>query len=139
MARFGRKVKAEASIPTASMADISFLLLFFLLSITIFEMGEGLDVHLPKSLTGEKLPRESVSRIWIDAGGKISIDDKTVSMQEIEPVIARKWRDNPGMIVEFKADRDLRYRVMHDAIEQLKRANALSVAFSTDEELSGTK
>lgn len=137
MSRFVKKSKIEPKIPSASMADIAFLLLIFFLATTIFKMEEGLNVYLPKAITSERLPRESVAHIWINAAGKISIDDKIVMMREIEPVIAQKWRDNPTMIVGFKTDRNVPYRVMHDAMEQLKRANALSVAFNTDKKLSG--
>lgn len=137
MSRFKKKSKIEPKIPTASMADIAFLLLIFFLATTIFKMEEGLNVHLPKAITAERVPRESVSHIWINASGKISIDDKIVMVQEIEPVMAQKWRDNPAMIVGFKTDRQVPYRIMNDAMEQLKRANALSVVFNTDKKSSG--
>ena len=137
MARFKKKSKIEPKIPTASMADIAFLLLIFFLATTIFKMEEGLVVHLPKAVATERLPRELVSHIWVSAAGKISIDDKIVDMGQIEPVMAQKWRDNPGMIVGFKTDRSVPYRIMNDAMEQLKRANALSVAFNTDKKRSG--
>jgi biopolymer transport protein ExbD len=135
--RFGRKVRIEPKIPTASMADLAFLLLIFFMATTIFKLEEGLEVHLPKAIMGEKLPREMVSHIWINAAGKISIDDKIVMVTEIEPVIAQKWRENPGMIVGFKTDQNVPYRIMDQAMEQLKRANALSVAFNTDKKLRG--
>jgi biopolymer transport protein ExbD len=137
MSRFKKKSKIEPKIPTASMADIAFLLLIFFLATTIFKMEEGLNVQLPKAVTAERVPRESVSHIWINASGKISIDDKIVLMQEIEPVMAQKWRDNPSIIVGFKTDRQVPYRIMHDAMEQLKRANALSVVFNTDKKRAG--
>lgn len=137
MARFKKKSKIEPNIPTASMADIAFLLLIFFLATTIFKMEEGLVVHLPKAFATERLPREMVSHIWVSAAGKISIDDKIVDMAQVEPVMAQKWRDNPGMIVGFKTDLNVPYRIMNDAMEQLKRANALSVAFNTDKKRSG--
>lgn len=137
MAQFGRKAKIEARIPTSSMADIAFLLLIFFLATTIFKLEEGLVVHLPKAVTGERIPRESVSHIWIDARGRISIDDKFVEMENIEPIMAQKWRENPALIVGFQTDRNVPYRIVHEAMEQLKRANALSVAFNIDKKLSG--
>jgi len=136
MAQFGRKAKIEAKIPTSSMADIAFLLLIFFLATTIFKMEEGLVVHLPKAVTGDKMARETISHIWINAAGKISIDDKLVEMDNIEPIMAQKWRDNPALIVGFQTDRNVPYRIMHDAMEQLKRANALSVAFNVEKKLS---
>lgn len=137
MAQFGRKAKIEAKIPTSSMADIAFLLLIFFLATTIFKLEEGLVVHLPKAVTGERIPRESVSHIWIDARGRISIDDKFVEMESIEPIMAQKWRENPSLIVGFQTDRNVPYRIVHEAMEQLKRANALSVAFNIEKKLSG--
>jgi biopolymer transport protein ExbD len=136
MAQFGRKAKIEAKIPTSSMADIAFLLLIFFLATTIFKMEEGLVVHLPKAVTGDKMARETISHIWINAAGKISIDDKIVEMDNIEPIMAQKWRDNPALVVGFQTDRNVPYRIMHDAMEQLKRANALSVAFNVEKKLS---
>jgi biopolymer transport protein ExbD len=133
---FGRKAKIEAKIPSASMADIAFLLLIFFLATTIFRMEEGLVVHLPKAVTGERIPRESVSHIWIDSSGKISIDDKIVEIENIEPIMAQKWRENPILIVGFQTDVNVPYRIVHDAMEQLKRANALSVAFNIEKKLS---
>ena len=136
MSRFKKKAKIEPKIPAASMADIAFLLLIFFLATTIFKMEEGLNVHLPKAVMADRVPRESVSHIWINAAGNISIDDKIVTMNQIEPVMAQKWRDNPSMMVGFKTDRNVPYRIMHDAMEQLKRANALSVVFNTDKRRS---
>ena len=132
MAKINRTITTQSKVPTSSMADIAFLLLIFFLATTIFKMEEGLNVTLPKAVTAERVKRELVSHIWIDASGKISIDDKIVMMNEIEPVMTRKWRDNPMMIVGFKTDRQVPYRIMHDAMEQLKRANALSVVFNSD-------
>jgi biopolymer transport protein ExbD len=137
LAEFGRKAKIEPKIPTASMADVAFLLLIFFLATTIFRMEEGLTVHLPKAVTGEKIPREAVSHIWINAAGKISIDDKIVDMGDIEPIMAQKWRENPILIVGFQTDTSVPYRIVNNAMEQLKRANALSVAFNVDKKLTG--
>jgi biopolymer transport protein ExbD len=88
-------------------------------------------------VTGEKIPREAVSHIWINAAGKISIDDKIVDMGDIEPIMAQKWRENPILIVGFQTDTSVPYRIVNNAMEQLKRANALSVAFNVDKKLTG--
>ena len=87
MSRFKKKSKIEPKIPTASMADIAFLLLIYFLATTIFKMEEGLNVHLPKAVTAERVPRESVSHIWIDASGKISIDDKSLVIVAVTVIV----------------------------------------------------
>ena len=132
--RFEKKTKIEPKIPTASMADIAFLLLIFFLATTIFRMEEGLSVHLPRAEAGEKVPREKVTHVWIDAAGNISIDDNVVTMQSIEPILVDKLRTNPSIIVGFNADRSVPYRTMDRAMEQLKNANTYSVSFTNDRE-----
>jgi len=130
--RFEKKTKIEPKIPTSSMADIAFLLLIFFLATTIFRMEEGLSVHLPRAEAGEKVPREKVTHIWIDGAGNVSIDDNIITMQSIEPILVDKLRSNPAIIVGFNADRSVPYRIMDQAMEQLKNANTYSVSFTTD-------
>jgi biopolymer transport protein ExbD len=132
--RFERKIRASSKIPTASMADIAFLLLIFFMVTTIFKVEEGLSIHLPKAVVGEKVPREKVATIWVDARGRVSIDDLIVKIQDIEPIIAAKMRENPMLIVSFKADEGVQYEIMDRTMEQLKMANALNISFATEEE-----
>lgn len=43
-----RKVPQEAEIPTASMADIAFLLIIFFMTSTVFMREKGLKIALPE-------------------------------------------------------------------------------------------
>ena len=55
--RWKRPVRVEAWIPTASTADIAFLLLIFFMATTIFRMENGLPVTLPRAEAGVPVPR----------------------------------------------------------------------------------
>lgn len=126
-----RKEGSGAKIPTASMADIAFLLIIFFMVTTIFKLEEGLPISLPRTEAGEKIPREKIAHIWVDGAGTVAIDDLVVGMTDIEPLVLAKLRENPALIIAFNTDTNAPYGVMDDAIEQLKRANALSVSFTT--------
>jgi biopolymer transport protein ExbD len=126
-----RKAGTGARIPTSSMADIAFLLIVFFMVTTIFKLEQGLAITLPRSTAGEKIPREKVAHIWIDRKGTISIDDLVVGVQDIEPLILAKIRENPGLIVSFNTDERAPYRIVNDAMERLKLASALRVSFTT--------
>ena len=65
------------------MAYIAFLLLIFFMVTTIFKMEDGLQITLPRAETAAKQKRDRVSRIWIDAVGNISIQDKLVEVSQI--------------------------------------------------------
>jgi biopolymer transport protein ExbD len=131
---FERSQKIENKVPTASMADIAFLLLIFFMTTTIFKMEDGLPVTLPRAETAAKQQREKISRIWIDAAGNISINDKLVSVENIENIIVTLMQEKPDLIVAFNADDRAPYGTVSDVMEQLKKANAVRVSFTSDPE-----
>ena len=126
-----RKAGSGASIPTSSMADIAFLLIVFFMVTTIFKLEQGLAITLPRSIAGEKIPREKIAHIWIDRTGVLSIDDMVISVPDIEPLVLAKLRENPGVIIAFNSDENAPYRIVNEAMERLKLANALRIAFTT--------
>jgi len=50
---------------------------------------------------------------------------------EIEPMVVAKMRENPALIIAFNTDERAPYRVVDEAMERLKLANALRIAFTT--------
>ncbi len=126
-----RKAGTGARIPTSSMADIAFLLIVFFMVTTIFKLEQGLAITLPRSTAGDKIPREKVAHIWIDRTGVISIDDMVISVPDIEPMVLSKIRENNGLIISFNTDEKAPYKMVNEAMERLKLANALRVSFTT--------
>jgi biopolymer transport protein ExbD len=134
---FQRDSKIENNVPTSSMADIAFLLLIFFMVTTIFKMEDGLIVTLPRAETAVKQKREMVLRVWIDAAGNISIQDKLVALDLINDIMTNALTENPILIVAFNADHRTPSGIVHDVMEELKEANAVRVSFTSDPELSG--
>lgn len=116
------------------MADIAFLLLIFFMTTTIFKMEDGLPVTLPRVETSQKQQREMISRIWINRAGVISINDKLVAVENIEAIITSMMQEKPNLIVAFNADDRCPYSVVSDVMEELKKANAVRVSFTSDPE-----
>jgi biopolymer transport protein ExbD len=132
--KFERRSKAENKIPTSSMADIAFLLLIFFMSTTIFKMEEGLPISLPRAETAAKQEREKVLRVWIDPSGRISIQDKLVEVPQIKDIMVTAMKENPSLIVAFNADHRTPNGIVSDVMEELKKANAVRVSFTSDKE-----
>lgn len=116
------------------MADIAFLLLIFFMTTTIFKMEDGLPVTLPRVETSQKQQREMISRIWINRDGIISINDKLVTVENIEAIVVTMMQEKPSLIIAFNADDRCPYSVVSDVMEELKRANAVRVSFTSDPE-----
>lgn len=131
---FGQTQKATSQIPVASMADIAFLLLIFFISTTIFRMEEGLPVALPRAETAQRQERELIMHVWIDKQGHIAINDRVVAVEDISGVVMKVLQEKPGLIVAFNADERCPYSVVSDVMEELKKANAVRVSFTSEPE-----
>jgi biopolymer transport protein ExbD len=129
---FKKKQGVKNSVPTASMADIAFLLLIFFMATTIFKMEDGLEVTLPRAETAQKQQREKIMHVWIDQLGSISINDKIVRVNQIEDIMTIMLQERPDLIVAFNADDRAPYRVISDVMEELKDASAVRVSFTSD-------
>ncbi|MFQ5511314.1 MAG: ExbD/TolR family protein [Candidatus Krumholzibacteriia bacterium] len=135
--RFKRDSKIENNVPTSSMADIAFLLLIFFMVTTIFKMEDGLTITLPRAETAAKQKRERIMRVWIDAIGNISIQDKIVEVPQIADIMTNSLSENPLLIVAFNADQRTPNGIVSDVMEELKNANAVRVSFTADPEKTG--
>jgi biopolymer transport protein ExbD len=137
--KFERNIKGASTIPTASMGDIVFLLLIFFMVTTVFKTEDGLPVDLPRAESGVDVKRENVANIYMDRRCRISINDKIVDTSAVGPIMARKVRDNPLLIVAFQTDMAADYKCMDDVMEELKKVNAVRVSFNNKFETAQAK
>ncbi len=127
-----RKRQYKASIPTASMSDIAFLLIIFFMVVTVFRKAKGLPVQLPTAKTTERiLKQRDLSYIWISKDGKISVDDNLVSPRKVSLIFRTKIQENPALITSIKADKSADYKYVYRIMEALREANALRIVFAT--------
>jgi len=135
---FSKKSKVESTIPTASMADIAFLLLIFFMVSTVFKQYTGLKVLLPQAEKTQKIEtRRHITHIWVNPAGDIRIDDIPVELPMVEKVMRNKLQKDPRTIISLRADKRARYGVVSDLMEELRKADALRVSFGTEREKRG--
>ena len=133
--KFNRKSKVGSAIPTASMADISFLLLVFFMVSTVFVRYRGVPVELPQAEKIEKLEsRRNVLQVWVSSDGQISIEDRIVPLNEVGKVVHRHLTANPRLIISLRGDKDSEFGVISDVMEEMRKVEALRVNFSTQRE-----
>jgi len=133
--KFNRKSKVGSAIPTASMADISFLLLVFFMVSTVFVRYRGVPVELPQAEKIEKLEsRRNVLQVWVSSEGQVSIEDRIVPLNEVGKVVHRHLTANPRLIISLRGDKDSEFGVISDVMEEMRKVEALRVNFSTQRE-----
>jgi len=130
-----QKKEMKVVIPTASTSDIAFLLIIFFMLTTVFRKELGLKVTLPQAKRTERiLKSRDVANIYIDKDGKISVDDKLVSPQQVALLFKMKLAENPSLMAQIKADKNAKYGVVNDVLDALREAHAFRVVFATEYE-----
>ena len=130
--KFERKNKASNEISTSSMPDIIFMLLIFFMVTTVLREFSGLPVSLPKAERIEKLEsKRHTSDIWVSKDGLISIEDKLYNNQDVRHVMYEKRASNPQLTVSLKADQAAKMEIISDVHNELRKADALKLNYST--------
>ena len=131
-----KKIKVGADIPQTSCSDLVFILLIFFIVSSVFKESAGLKLILPDAKKIEKLPgKRSVTVLWADRAGRITIDDNFLSLDDISNVIYKKAVDplNPLKVVSLKIDKDMEMGKVQAIQEELRTVGggALNVNYSS--------
>ena len=116
----------KAVIPTASMADIAFLLIIFFMLTMTFEVDKT-RVTLPETIVRMEVPKKA-AYISVNEAGQIKVssgDELSVPVATTDDVLsfaAGVVATNPGKEFVIKADGEVPYRTVDGIIDSLKRA-----------------
>ena len=130
--KFKRKSSIESKISTSSMPDIIFMLLIFFMVTTVLREYSGLPISLPKAERIEKLEsKRHTAHIWVSKDGLISIEDKLFKSDAVRHVMYEKRASDPQLTVSLKADLAARMDVISSIHNELRKADALRLNYST--------
>ncbi|MHB9030685.1 MAG: ExbD/TolR family protein [Candidatus Latescibacterota bacterium] len=117
-----KRPRITAVIPTASMADIAFLLIVFFLVTTSMSQDKGLGLTLPPAGASTRVPSRNITRVWINSLGQIAHDEEEVTLEQLGNRIGTMTGENPDLIVSIKTAPDARYETFVDVVDEIKNA-----------------
>jgi biopolymer transport protein ExbD len=128
-----KKQIREAEIPTASQADLAFLLLLFFLVSTVIDIDTGLGLTLPEYIPPEeqvtvKVDPDRMAAVLVNEQGDVLIDGEIVSIFQIKNMLKPRIMSkvdkplNKKLIVSLKTDRKTVYNQYIAALDQIKLA-----------------
>jgi biopolymer transport protein ExbD len=141
--------KDTPGISTASLPDIVFMLLFFFMVTTVMrETTIMVQQSLPQATEIQKLEKKSlVSYIYIGSPvermqasygtkARIQLNDAFATVDDIPQYItaertARDEKEVPFMTTSIKADQNTKMGIVTDVKQELRKANALKINYST--------
>lgn len=129
-----KKRTKEVEIPSASLADIAFLLLIFFLVATTIDVDKGLDLVLPEIGKEIEIQKKNITNLLINDAGQILLDNEVVTVDEVDDIIRDKLLANDKLIVSVKTDRKTKYDIYIKVLDQIKKAGATRISIAEPEE-----
>ena len=147
MAKFKKKANVKQDIPTSSMPDVVFMLLFFFMVTTeLREQSINVQQRVPEATQLRKLQRKSlVTNLYIGEPkkteefgkeAKIQADDVFIEPKDIilwvnreKDALAENERDQ--FTVSLKVDNEAKRGIIADVETELRKANARKLLYTT--------
>jgi len=120
----------RGEIPTASMADIAFLLLIFFLVTTTIDMDKGLGIVLPAEGEEIEIKKDNILNCLINSRGDVLLGGDPVKTRDLNKEIRRRIAENNKLIISVKAHEKTKYSDYVNVIDQLKMANAKRISIA---------
>jgi len=129
-----RRFTRTPDIPTASTADVAFLLILFFMVTTVFRATTlNLKLVLPRAKSTERiLIRRNITHLFIDNNGRVFIDDSLVPKERVSSRIAPKIAENQELVTILNIHEDIDYGTVDVVLDQLKEAKAFKITFATE-------
>jgi len=128
--------RVEAVIPTASMADIAFLLIIFFMLTTSFSPVK-MSVDLAEASNREEVEKNAAI-IAIAPNGDIEISDglrpgnKLNNLDELDIFVKEVLASEPTKQFIIKGDKNIQYSAFNAIYEKLRGNNCRRVALLTE-------
>ena len=132
-----KRVRVLPEIPTASMADIAFLLIIFFLTSTSMNQDKGLSLYLPAMSESKEVAKKNICNVWINEADEVVIfeDDqlKPIAFNALRAEIVRRLAENDKLIISVKSERQATYRTFVSVLDELKLAGATRISIASPE------
>ena len=129
----GKDKKKGTEIPTASLADIAFLLLIFFLVTTTIDTDKGISLALPPMGETMEVRKTNIANLLINANGNVMLNEEPIAIQLISDRARQMLLENQNLIFSVKTDIQTKYDVYIDVLDELKQASAQRISIADPE------
>ena len=115
------------------MSDIGFLLLIFIMLISLMNQRYEEKINYSESAVLERTQADSNFEIWIQKNGVISADGEQLDSLSLERAIVGAIAENPGVRINVIADKDTPYKYVNSVVGVLQSLQHRVVSFVVKE------
>ena len=121
MSKFKKKANTKQEIPTSSMPDVVFMLLFFFMVTTkMRETNINVEQHMPQAVQLQTLAKKSLKGViqWVNS--------EKAKLDEV---------DRDAITISLKVDTEAKRGLIADVETELRRANARKLLYSANKKI----
>ena len=127
--RLNRRRKKPFFIPTFSMSDVAFLLLIFIMLVSLINYRKEVKIDYPEARTALRTDADKNLEIWIDISGAVYLDGDLADLLAVEHKIADLYRNAPDTRIHIIADRNTPYEKINNVLEIMQILQYRVVSF----------
>ncbi|MFW5786118.1 MAG: ExbD/TolR family protein [bacterium] len=131
--KVGRSRRRGVIVSVNAMSDIAFLLLIFIMLISLINYRQEIPIEYPEAENPEATEADKNVEIWITREGRLFHDGTQVDLRQVEVIIADAVAENPSVRVHVLADRATPYRHVNGVVEVLQLLQHRVVSFVVGE------
>ena len=124
-----RRKQKDFFVPLSSMSDVAFLLLIFIMLVSLINYRREVKIQNPEAETAKRVSSEKNLEIWVDRAGSLYLDGVLSSLAFIEQGILEAYRNAPDTRVHIIADRDTPFANVHVVLDILQLLQYRVVSF----------
>ena len=124
-----KRSRKKFFVPLSSMSDVAFLLLIFIMLVSLINYRKVVKIEYPEALTAKKVSDEKNLEIWIDRSGSLYLEGNPSTLALVERGILEAYRKAPDTRLHIIADRDTPFENVHKILEILQLLQYRVVSF----------
>ena len=111
------------------MSDIAFLLLIFIMLVSLINYRTEVKIQYPEAETAKKVSADKTLEIWIDREGRLYLNGLPSNLSLVEKGIVEAYQTAPDTRVHIIADRDTPFANIHGVLDILQLLQYRVVSF----------
>jgi biopolymer transport protein ExbD len=111
------------------MSDVAFLLLIFIMLVSLINYRKEVKIDYPESSAAEKTGAAKNLEIWIDKTGALYLNGTASDLDAIQAAIIAAYQEAPDTRVHIIADRNTPFRDVNTVIGMLQILQYRVVSF----------
>ncbi|MHB9292356.1 biopolymer transport protein ExbD [Hollandina sp. SP2] len=116
-------------VPLNSMSDVAFLLLIFIMLVSLINYRRVVKIEYPEAAAAKKTSAEKNLEIWVDRAGALYLDGLPSDLQTIENSIIYLYQEAPDTRIHIIADRETPFTHINQVLQMLQILQYRVVSF----------